>query len=111
MIYTLEEWLDVILPYPTLSKSSAQPEILNDIIKTKIPDVIHGLIVTGVIVESRPFYCYIDDNDKLKLDSNPDIIQAFISSVSVMTDVDIMVVNNRNVMRKRYIEFIKPIKR
>jgi len=111
VIYTLDEWLDVILPYPTLSKISAQPELVNDVIKTKVPDIIHGLVVTGTKVESRPFYCYLDDDDNLKLDTNPDIIQAFISSVKNMSDVDIVIINNRNIIRKRYIEFVKPIKK
>ena len=98
MIYTFDLWLDVVMPYPTLSRSMGNAVLINDIIKTDIPDIIFGCFP----VENNPHYinlreylCYLDDNGKLVFDDDSTVIGIFRNSIPQLDQKARTIINER----------------
>ena len=79
MIYTLDSWLYVVSPYPTLSKDLGNLFLINDIIKNKVPDVLFGCFQAKDPLEFylKEYLCYFDKDENLLFDDDPTVINLF----------------------------------
>ena len=111
MEYTLDEWLNLILPYPTLSNQFKICNLINDIARTNIPDIIHGIVSSGEITMSIQYLCYVNDDNKLMFNSSAEVIKVFINSIKIMTRQDLIIVDNRNELRQQFLSSISHIKK
>lgn len=87
MIYTFGAWQCVILPYPTLSKQLETLPLINDIIKTKVPDIVLGCVQScdPYRVHLVEYLCFYDNNEVMYFDDDNTLIDLFRYSI---TDLD-----------------------
>jgi hypothetical protein len=94
MIYSFREWLNKVLPYPTLSKEVGTVHIINDIIDTHVPDVIFGCTPNKdpMFVNLQPYLCFIDNNNELSFNDSASDISTFKSNIPKLSieDQDIL---------------------
>lgn len=85
--------------------------MINDIIRTQVPDIIHCIMFdmnNNLCVVK--FYCYVNDDGCVMFDCNPELVKAFVESITIMTPEDIFTITSRNEYRKRLLEVLKPKK-
>ena len=83
MIYTLDAWLYVVLPYPTLTRDMGNLFLINDIIKTKVPDVVYGCFQSEdpLRINLKEYLCYFNKDDVMLFDDDPTVISLFRHSI------------------------------
>lgn len=99
MNYTLDTWLTTaVLPYPTLSINMGNVILINDIIKTGVPDVVFGCTDTKTPhhIHLLPFLCYLDKDSKIRFDNDKILIELFRIGIS---DLD---AESKGVIANRY---------
>ena len=95
MTYTVDSWLYVVSPYPTLSKDLGNLFLINDIINTKVPDVVFGCFHAKDPLEFylKEYLCYFDKDENLIFDDDSTVITLFRHSV--LDPVSQKVIGNR----------------
>ncbi len=98
MTYTLESWLYVVLPYPTLSREMGNQVLINDIIKTKVPDIVYGCFQSEdpLYINLKEYLCYVNDDNIMLFDDDKTVIDLFRYSIP---ELDI---NSQKVIGNRY---------
>ena len=97
MIYNYDVWLEVVMPYPTLSRSTGNVVLINDIIKTTVPDIICGCFQgkDPLYINLREYLCYIDEKDKLVFDDDSIMIGIFRNSIPQLDKKTRTIINER----------------
>ena len=84
MIYSYNQWLEIILPYPSLSRSTAATAIINDVLITRVPGIIQSFLPYEssqrkvIFVE---FLVYIASDNVLYLDDDMLNVNIFRSNI------------------------------
>ncbi len=97
MIYTLDAWLYVVLQYPTLGREMGNAVLINDIIKTRVPDIVCGCFEgeDPLYLNLQEYLCYFNDNDEMMFDDDPTLIHLFRFSISDLDAHAQQVIGNR----------------
>lgn len=97
MTYTFDAWQYVILPYPTLSRQLGILPLINDIIKTKVPDIVLGCVqlYDPLRVNIVEYLCYFDDNEVMYFDDNSTLIDLFRFSISDLDNYSQKIISDR----------------
>lgn len=102
MIYTFDAWQCVILPYPTLSRQLETLPLINDIIKTKVPDIVLGCVQScdPARVNLVEYLCFYDKNEVMYFDDDNTLIDLFRYSIPDLDDYSQKIINDR--LEKRF---------
>lgn len=98
MIYTLDSWLYVVLPYPTLGREMGNIVLIDDIIKTRVPDIVCGCFESAnpLYLNLKEYICYFNDDEVMLFDDDSTVINLFRFSIPELD------VNSQKVIGDRY---------
>jgi hypothetical protein len=98
MIFTFDEWItDEVMAYPTLGTQVGNIPLINDIIKTKVPDVVFGCKpnTDPRYVNLQPYLCYFDEDGLLIFNDDTIVIGMFKESIPTLPLEDQVIIEKR----------------
>ena len=102
MIYTVDAWQCVIVPYPTLSRQLNTLALINDMINTKVPDIVVGCVPSTkkARVNLVEYLCYYNNNEVMYFDDDSTLIDLFRYSIPDLDDYSQKIISDR--LEKRF---------
>ena len=84
----MEKWMDVVMPYPTLSQEFGNIFLINDVIKTKLPAVVLGCVQADKQDHAHlvEYLCHYDSNEVMYFDDDKTLIKLFQYSISELDE-------------------------
>ena len=98
MEYTYDQWIQLVLPYPTLSREFGNNIILNSIMTTKVPGLVIGCIPSiqdDNIVHLDEFLVYYNEQETLLFNNDIALISTFRNSYNEMDEESKKVIMER----------------